>query len=316
MPGSGSLPPAHGRRGAAPMESSEAVNDGAPAYDYLLAVGPGRSGTTFLYRRLTAHPAFCAPEIKEARYYRSVRRLERALRQSRRRGAVLVDVADMAWSDPRLARVAALARRGLRILVVVSLRRHGDRARSMIGYRLSRVLPALPARLAGPGGLERAVVRDSLAAPALRRVFALGADVLTVEFESLARDPERVLDALARVCRVGPFDPVDAALINRAQRARSTPVAAAAKLAALALRGIGARRLLQSLKDSPRVVGLVFRPAHPSERPALGAAAAARLACRHTECRAVVEAASESLGAGLWLARGAAPDAPPPLPET
>ena len=50
-------------------------------YDYMLAVEPSRSGTTCLYRRLIAHPSFVAPEIKEAHYYRSARRLGRALRR-------------------------------------------------------------------------------------------------------------------------------------------------------------------------------------------------------------------------------------------
>ena len=115
-----------------------------PAYGYVLAVGLSRSGTTFLYRRLNAHPGFSAPEIKEAHYYRSARRLERALGGLRDSGAMLLDVADTAWSDPRLAEVSVLAGR-YRILVVVLLRRHRDRVRSTMAYRRSRVLPALPA---------------------------------------------------------------------------------------------------------------------------------------------------------------------------
>ena len=274
-----------------------------PVYDYVLAVGPGRSGTTFLYRALNAHPGFCAPEIKEAHYYRSARRLERSLESVRGSGAALLDVADTAWSDPRLSRVTALTRCGIRILVVVLLRRHGDRARSTMAYRRSRVLPALPARLAGRGGLERAAERDALTAAALERIFALGADVLTVEFETLAARPRAVLDTLARLCGAAPFGRVDAAPVNRAERARFVPLAAAAKLAAWALRALGARRALQALKDDPRIVGLVFRPAHPAELPALSDAAAARLDRSHAACLAAVAASSEPLGEGLWLAR-------------
>ena len=92
----------------------------------------------------------------------------------------------------------------------------------------------------------------------------------------------------------GPCWGADAAPVNPAERARSVPLAAAAKLAAWALRTLGARRLLQALKDDPRVVGLVFPPLDPAELPALGAA-----------CRAAVEAASERLGEGLWLVRAA-----------
>ena len=276
-----------------------------PAYDYVLAVGPSRSGTTLLYRLLSAHPAFSAPEIKEAHYYRSARRLGRALGRLRGTGAMLLDVADTAWSDRRLVRVSALAAGGIRILVVVLLRRHRDRARSTMAYRASRVLPALPAWLAGRGGLERAAERDSLTAAALERIFALGADVLTVEFEALTERPCAVLDALARLCGTEAFGAVDAAPVNRAERARFAPLAAAAKLAAWALRALGARRTLQALKDDPRVVGLVFRPLDPAALPEPGAAGAARLARREAGCRAAVEAASAPLGDGLWLARAA-----------
>lgn len=277
------------------------------AYDYVLAVGPSRSGTTFLYRQLVAHPAFAAPDIKEAHYYRSPRRLERALRTARASGAMLLDVADTAWADPRLEAVAGLVRSALRVLVVVLLRRHRDQARSVMGYRRSRVLPALPALLAGPGGLERAAVRGSLTPEALARLFALGADVLVVELAALAAAPRRVLDAVAHLCGAEPFPfaRVDAAPVNRAQVPRSVPLAAAAKLAAWTLRTLGARRLLQALKDDPRLVRLVFRPARAGELPALSDAAAARLDRREAACRAAVEAACAPLGEGLWLARGA-----------
>ncbi len=281
---------------------------GGPAYEYLLAVGPSRSGTTFLYRLLSAHPAFRAPEIKEAHFYRSARRLDRALARLSGTGAILLDVADTAWSDRRLARVAALSGKGRRILVVVLLRCHRDQVRSTMAWRASRVLPALPAWLAGPGGLERAAERDSLDAAALERILALGADVLAVEFEVLAGRPRTVLDALARLCRTQPFGAVANVPANRAERARFPPLAAVAKLAAWTLRALGARRLLQALKDDPRVTGAVFRPLDPSELPALDEATAARLDRRHAACRAVIEAASEPLGDGIWLARAASAD--------
>ena len=86
----------------------------SPGYDYVLVAGPGRSGSTFLYRLLNAHPAFTAPEIKEGYYYRSVRRFDRARRKLRRSDTILLDVANTAWADPRLAVVAALHRRGWR----------------------------------------------------------------------------------------------------------------------------------------------------------------------------------------------------------
>ena len=281
-----------------------------PAYDYVLAVGPGRSGTTFLYRTLNAHPGFRAPEIKEAHYYRSARRLKRALRGLRGSGAMLLDVANTAWSDPRLDRVSALTAGGARILVVVLLRRHRDRARSTMAYRRSRVLPALPAWLPGRGGLERAAEREALTAAALERIFALGVDVLSVEFDTLVARPRATLDPLARLCRTEPFGRIDAAPVNRAESARFPPLAAAAKFVAWALRTVGARSALQALKDNPDLVRLVFRPAGPGGRPALSEAATARLDRSEAACRAAVAAASEPLGEGLWLARAFPAGAP------
>lgn len=291
--------------GVREAEDAGAAPGARAAYDYVLAVGPSRSGTTFLYRRLAAHPAFTAPEIKEAHYYRSARRLARGLGTARGSGAMLLDVADTAWSDPRLTKVADLVRSGLRVLVVVLHRRHRDHARSLMAYRRSRVLPALPGLLAGPGGLERAAVRDGLTPEALERIFGLGADVLVVGFEELTAGPGRVLDEMARLCGAAPFDGVDAEAVNRSEAARSVALAAAAKLVAWTLRSLGARRLLQALKDDPRLVRMVFRPARPAEKPALSDAAAADLDRREAACRAAVEAACEPLGDGLWLARGA-----------
>ena len=138
----------------------------------------------------------------------------------------------------------------------------------MLAYRKSRVLPALPALMAGPGGLERAVVRDALTAAALERIFALGADVLAIEFEALTGEPAGRCSTRWRGCAgPRPFGRIDKAPVNPAERARFAPLAAATKLAAWALRAAGARRTLQALKDDPRLVRLVFRPACADELP-------------------------------------------------
>ena len=52
----------------------EAPADARPSCDYLLVVGPGRSGKHVLYRLLNGHAAFESPAIKDAYYYRSPRR--------------------------------------------------------------------------------------------------------------------------------------------------------------------------------------------------------------------------------------------------
>ena len=98
-----------------------------PAYDYVLAVGPSRSGTTFLYRALNAHPGFYAPEIKEAHYYRSAGRQVRALGCLLRLGrdAVRSRRHGLVGPAPRPGRQHSAAG-GTRILIIALLRRHRD----------------------------------------------------------------------------------------------------------------------------------------------------------------------------------------------
>ena len=268
------------------------------AYDYLLAVGPGRSGSTFLYRLLDGRAGFVAPSIKEGRYYRSPRRLARALERAGREGAILLDVANLAWSDPALARVAGLAGRGHRVLAVVLLRRHRDRAVSMLDFRRSRAGP-----FAGRRRLERAVLADSLTPPALERIFGLGVDVLTIGFGALTGDTGRVLEELARLCGTPPVEPAATPPANPSMRARSTLLAGAARLLAILLRGAGAHRGLQWLKDRPGVTRALFRPLRDGERSRLGPRDEAALDALHAACLRTVEAACEPLGEGLWLRR-------------
>ena len=109
----------------------------------------------------------------------------------------------------------------------------------MLAYRESRILSAPPALLAGPRGLKDAVARGAPTAGVLERIFVLGTDVFTVEFKTLAGEPGRVLDALARPCRTGLFGRIDTVPIDRVDRASFAPLATAAKLAVGAPRAAG-----------------------------------------------------------------------------
>ena len=294
------------RRRAAPDEAPPAA-EGRRAMssprarrpcDYLLVVGPGRSGSTFLYRLLNGHGAFESPAIKEAYYYRSPRRFERALRRIRATApaAILLDVANLAWRDPwLLAGVGELRRRAHRVLLVVLLREHRARAVSVMAFRRSRGARA---------ALERDVVRDSLTPEDLARLYGMGVDVVTIDFRALVGRTGAVLDVLADLCGVPRIEHVPPGPVNAAVRARSRWLSAAGKLAAVVLRGTGCRRLLQRLKDSPRVMGIFFLPGVPAgERPRLGGAAGDLLARRFADCRRAVDASSELLTAGVWLKR-------------
>ena len=275
--------------------------DGAAAYDYLLVVGPGRSGSDFLYRRLKDHPAFTFPEIKEGYYYRA----PRAFRKARARGGgrVLVDVANLGYRDDALAPgVRALLADGARVLLVLLLRDHRARARSMIAFRRSR---GEFSALLGARRLERAVVRDRLTRGHLRAVYGLDADVLALCFDALTTDTAATLDCLADLCGVEPFaHGAETGAVNESARARVLPLAAAGKLAALALRRLGMRRTLQRLKDSRRLHALVFAPLDGADAaPPLSDASARLLAECWRECRATVAEASERMGPGVFLRR-------------
>ena len=273
-----------------------------PAYDYVLVAGPGRSGSTYLYRQLNGRAGFVAPSIKEGCYYRSPARLARA-RARLPGGAILLDVANLAWRDPALARVAELPRRGHRVLLVVLLRRHGERAVSMIEFRRSRVVPW---RLLGARRLERAVLADMLTPAALGRILGLGPDVLTIGFDALTGDTRRVLDCVARICATPAIAALETGPVNRSVRARSVAAVAAGRVVAIVLRRIGAHRPLQWLKDRPAVTGAFFSPLPAHERARLEADAEPDLERLYAACLRRVEEASERLADGVWLRRAGA----------
>ena len=212
--------------------------------DYLLIAGPGRSGSTYLFEGLAARGDFVAPAIKEGAYYRVPGRLRRAVARLPA-GAVLLDGANAAWRDPRLAAVTRLHGRDCRVLLV---RGQVEWARSMKAFRASRG-EGLGWR--GEAALERRVVGNSLSPADVTRPLGLGVDVLRVEFAALVRDPAAVLDRIAGLCGRPPggLCPPDTA-VNPSVAAQSRAMAAAGKCVAVALRALGWLLLLRRLKAS------------------------------------------------------------------
>ena len=283
-----------------PAAAYTGLRAGPRRVDYLLVAGPGRSGTTYLFEGLKHRPGFAPPVLKEAACYRAPRRL-RAARRRAPVGAVLLDAPNLAWRDARLRRLRRLGARGCRTLLVVLLRDHRERGRSMKAFRASR---GHWRALFGDAAVERGVLRDSLAPADLARLFDLGVDVACVEFEALVRRPGEVFDAVTALCGVPVCggDLPSAEAVNGAVVARSRVLSAAGKATALALRALGCRRLLARAKANARLRRLFFRPA--AARPApLSPAAEAALGRLEAECRAVVEAATEPVADGLRLKR-------------
>ena len=272
---------------------------GRNVYDYLLVVGPGRSGSEFLYRALRDHPSFVFPEIKERSYYRSPKALARARRRLDT-GQLLCDIANGAYADPQLPdRVEALSGEGFRVLLVALLRDHRERAVSMMQFRRSR---GEHSALFGAKRLERAVVRDRLTAERLAAILRPGVDVLTLSFPALTRETGAVLDVLASLCGVAGFDRVPRQAVNESVHPRRLMLSAVGHWGALVLRHLGFRRLLQRVKEHGLVTRVFFTPPPPgAARPRLSEEAVNALAASAIECRSIVERSSEQLSEGVYL---------------
>ena len=280
-----------------------------PVYDYLLVVGPGRSGSEFLYRLLRGHPSFVFPEIKERCYYRSPRAFRRARKRldGCGRSQLLCDVANLAYADARLCRsIKALQEEGFRILLVVLLRDHRDRAVSMMQFRRSR---AELSALLGARRLEAAVMRDRLTAERLADVFRTNADILTLSFSALTQDTSAVMDILPSLCGAPKFDRAPQQAVNQAVGARSLWLSAFMHWCGLALRHLGFRRLLQRIKENEAANKAFFVPlADDAGRPRLSEESLKALDASAVACRRMVENSSRQVREGVYLRKTGQPD--------
>ena len=263
-------------------------------YDYLLFVGPGRSGTTYLYRALKECYAVMFPEIKEGYYYRSADRYTR-MRWMVPPTHVLGDGANGAYMDDQLAeRVSGL---GARTLIVVTLRNHLDRAHSMLKFDLSRGRELWH----GKEGLESRVIDRRLTPAHLERIYSTNTDVVVIEFGEILRNPEAVLNYLADLLGIPGADGLPDIGKNPSEGARSVHLSALATLASNALRGAGLRHLLQTLKDSQTIHNLVFKGA--AAPTTIGESHSALLVSDNEECWKLIHERSLSLDNGVFIRR-------------
>ena len=267
-------------------------------YDYLLVVGPGRSGSEFLYRLLRNHPSFVFPEIKERYYYRSPRAFRRAQKQLQEQ--ILCDVANLAYADTKLSRsVDALREEGFRILLVVLLRDHRDRVISMMQFRRSR---SELSALLGTRRLEEAVVRDRLTSDRLTDIFKTNTDVLTISFSTLTKDTVAVMDVLSSLCGVSKFNGIPQQAVNQSVGARFLWLSAFGQSCSYILRHLGFRRLLQRIKENKVVNKAFFVPLpNNAERPQLSGEALRKLDASAIECHAIVKNSCRQVREGIYL---------------
>lgn len=272
-----------------------------PNYDYLLAVGPGRSGTDFFYQNLRLNPHFTLPEIKEAAYYKSLKRfLGGRCGLFKGEASILADISNLAYKDPLLGPgVSLLKGLGVRVLLIVLLREHCDRARSMYRYRRSR--GHLSAWL-GTRQLERSVVQDRLTLEQLDQIYQIGVDVLSIDFSALVRNPDAVFGHLSGLCGVTAPERVEHRITNRSVRSRNLALSTLAMLGAALLRTLGLRRLLQRLKDLQWLERLLFVPLPEEERAVtLGSDSVRILDKTFADCLSAVQVRSQALVDGAYL---------------
>ena len=274
-------------------------------YDYLLVLGPGRSGSDFLYRTLRAHPEYVFPRIKEGGYYRSLRAFRRALGKVRLSGRLLCDIANDAYRDARLVPgVRALQAAGHSVLLMILLRDHHDRAVSMMRFRKSR---GRPSALFGTRRLEDAVVRDRLSPARVQEIFGMSTDILCVDFEGLVADPTQIAATLSSLCGTAEFAPIDSQPANVSVRARFVWLSSVGWLGAVVLRAMRLHRTLQRIKGSARIARFFFRPL-PTDTPddiRLSKTSEEKLNDAHRQCWSVIKRHADELAPGVYLRRTA-----------
>ena len=267
-------------------------------------MGPGRSGSTFLYDILNAHPNYQAPRIKEGYYYRHPAKVARLCKRLGRDSVVLMDVANLAYIDSALLPgVKKLHSQGVRILLVVLFRAHRDRAQSMMAYRKSR---GEFSAWFGQERLERAVVRDSLTPELMASIYQAKADVITVSFPALVDNTPRVLEYLAEVCGTAGFRDAPRWPVNESLPARSMALSALGKQAAIVMRFVKLHRALALCKRSPVVKSIFFTSKGRPAQEKLSADSERLLTNWERACHEVVERSGDRVQAGIWRRRAIA----------
>lgn len=224
-------------------------------YDYLLSVGPGRSGSTFIYQKLKAHPDVEFPGIKEGYLYRSLGRFERVRKRLDER-LILADISNLAYRDPLLGcGIKMIKNNGYRVLLILSIREHFDRAISMVRFKRSR---GEFCALKGMNYLEEKVMNDQLMPEQLLNIFQVDVDILIVYFPVLTQKTEVFLEHLSNLCGISQFNNIEKERVNESVCARNVLLSAFGKVVAIALRKLGCVCFLQMLKDSNLMRRLFF----------------------------------------------------------
>lgn len=275
-------------------------------YDYLLSVGPGRSGSTFIYQKLKAHPDIEFPGIKEGYLYRSLGRFEQARKRLDER-LILADISNLAYQDPLLGcRIKMIKNNGYRVLLILSIREHFDRAVSMVRFKKSR---GEFCALWGMSYLEEKVMDDQLMPEQLLNIFQVDVDVLIVYFPVLTQKTEMFLEHLSNLCGIAQFNNIEKERANESVCARNLLLSAFGKVVAVALRKLGCVCFLQTLKDSNLMRKLFFMKLREDDF-SLSEKNKKLLNALYFDCCSIVDNFSYRIGEQIYFRKAGSP-----LPE-
>lgn len=268
-------------------------------YDYLLVIGPGRSGSKFLLENLRQSPNLAFPEIEGNYFYRSPANLYKTQKKlGNKAKKTLVDIANLSYKDPELKQgITTLQNNGSRTLLIVLLRDHCRRAVSMMHFRRSR---GEISAMFGMHKLENAVVNDRLTPQHLQNVLQMDVDILTIFFPTLINRTEAVLDILSSRCGIAKIDEIKYEIINPAVGARSLLLSAFGKFVAVALRRLGSQKLLRYLKDH-QLLQKFFFSSDKKDDIQLKSDNVKLLMATHEQCRSIIETSSKKLAEGVYF---------------
>lgn len=272
-------------------------------YDYLLSVGPGRSGSAFIYQKLKAHPEVEFPGIKEGYLYRSIGRFQK-VRKRLNEELILADISNRAYQDPLLDwGIKMIKNNGYRILLILSIREHCDRAVSMVRFKRSR---GEFSALWGMNYLEKKVMNDQLMPEQLLNIFQMNVDILIVYFPMLTQKTEVFLGHLSNLCGISQFNNIGKGRVNKSVCARNMLLSAFGKIVALALRKVGCVKFLQTIKDSNFIEKLFFTEL-PENDFSLSEKNRKLLNDLYFECCSVVNDFSDQIGKQIYFRKAGAP---------
>lgn len=273
-------------------------------------IGPGKSGTTWVYEVLAAHPEVCMASAKETTYFdqnfdRGVEWYHRLFPDGAARGATVTgEVSNTYIGSPEApARMAAY---NPALQLVASLRNPVDRAFShyLFLLRNDRFRGSFEELMEcrQPDVFEQGRYGSHLS-----RYLAHfpREQLLVLAFDDLVRDAAGYARTLSEFLRVDPthIPPVAGQRVLSASRPRNRLAARTVKRAAVTVRRAGVPQLVTRVKRSGAVTRMLYRPYGDDDRARLAEPTRRRLEEWYADDVALLGELTGRDWAGLWFPR-------------